>query len=181
MQINFAEQDIGDIAAFSPDQHRFIVSTSEDGENWTPIVDRSKSTTASPHAYVQLENPVSARFWRVENVFMPAGGEFAVSDFRLFGSSDAPLPSAPNGLTAHRDAGDRRKVTLAWDPAPGATSYLIRYGTSPHKLYQHHWVNGGDATSVTLYCLGSEASYSFRVDAMNESGLSHGVSTAAAP
>ena len=111
---------------------------------------------------------------------MPAGGKFSISDFRLFSAGEGDPPAAPTGLTAHRDDKDRRKVTLTWNASAGATSYLIRYGTSPHKLYQHHLINRADATTVTLYCLGSDPAYAFRVDAISENGLTRGASLAEA-
>jgi hypothetical protein len=180
-QINLVEVDIGDVASFSPDQHRFILSASDDGKDWKRALDRSESTTATPHAYVQFDSPIKARFFKLENLFTPAGGKFAVSDLRLFGVGTGSPPSEATDLVVKRDSADRRRVTLTWKPASGATSYLIRYGTTPEKLYQHHLINRADATSVMLYCLSSDPGYAFGVNAINENGLTKGATTVAAP
>lgn len=180
-QINLDEQAAGPIAGFSPDQHRFVLSASDDDKSWRPIVDRSQSSSPTPNAYVQFAEPVKARYFKLENVFTPGGGKFAVSDLRLFGISDGPTPESVTELTATRDATDRRKVTLSWKPAKGATAYLIRYGIEPAKLYQHHLVNSGDATSVTLYCLNNDRPFTFVVDAMNDAGRTAGTVGAETP
>jgi len=182
VQINFAEQHIGDVTSFTPDRHQFYLSfLQRSSMMWKRLADGSESTTATPHAYVQLDHPVTARMIKLFNVFTPAGGKFAVSDLRVFGVGTGSPPARASDLIVKRDTTDRRKVTLTWKPASGATSYLIRYGTVTDKLYQHHLINHADATSVTLYCLSSDPSYVFRIDTINDNGLTKGAVTAAAP
>src|SRR4030095_7224048 len=44
----------------------------------------------------------------------------------------SPLPPTPTGLWAY---GEVSKVTLAWNHAPGATSYKVKRGTTPGGPY----------------------------------------------
>jgi hypothetical protein len=145
------------------------------------VLDRADGEVASPHTYAAFGQPLRARYFKLENVFTPAGGKFAVSDLRVFGVASGDPPAAVNGLTAKRDAKDRRKVVLTWKPSKGATAYLIRYGAEPSKLYQHRLVQGGDVSSATLFCLNHDPAYAFAIDALNPSGRTSGDARATAP
>lgn len=167
-------------AAGESEAHRFQLSASNDGKIWKTVVDQSRNDVASPHTYAAFDPPVRARYFKLQNLQMPAGGKFAVGDLRLFGVGTVAPPQAVNELAAQRDPQDRRKVTLTWTPAERAESYLIRYGITADKLYQHHLINGGDAAAVTLYCLNNDPPYFFRIDAINSGGRTISIQTAAA-
>ena len=179
VQINLTEQDYHLIEG-APDAHRFILSASDDGDTWTKLLDRSDSDQTSPYTYVQFEQPLNARFFKLENAVTPGTGKFAVSDLRVFGVGHGAKPQAVGGVAAKRDA-DRRNATVSWKPADGATSYLIRYGIAKDKLYQHRLVNDGRRTEETLHCLSGQPAYFFRVDALNESGMTSGTETVECP
>ena len=182
VQLNLAEQDCQMTSASStPDVHRFVLNASEDGKAWKRVIDRADGDVASPHTYAAFDPPLAARYFKVENVYAPANGKFAVSDLRVFGVAAGDPPPAVKGLTAKRDAKDRRKVTLSWKPSKGATSYLIRYGAAPTKLYQHRLVQGGEVASATLFCLNNDPAYTFAIDALNSSGRTVGETRATAP
>jgi xylan 1,4-beta-xylosidase len=179
VQVNLAEQDY----PLEPgkDVIQFVVSTSQDEKAWDVVMDRRAASVAEPHAYEQLEKPVPARYVRVQNVSMPAGAKFAISDLRVFGSGGGKAPSVVEGVEVKRDQKDRRKVTISWKASDGARDYLVRYGIHPNKLYQHHLIHGGQITSLTLYSLNAEPGYDFRIDAMNDSGKAIGSSIAHVP
>src|SRR5207245_4603411 len=129
------------------------LDASEDGKTWKRTIDRADNDVASPHTYTAFDPPLPARYFKLTNVFTPAGGKFAVSDLRVFGVGAGDPPAAVKGLAAKRDAQDRRQVTLTWKPPANASAYLVRYGVEPDKLYQHRLVRGGGVPGVTLYCL----------------------------
>ncbi|HTL30912.1 MAG TPA: family 43 glycosylhydrolase [Tepidisphaeraceae bacterium] len=181
VQVNFIEQDYQGSDKIENDYHRFTVSASRDGKEWGQIVDRSKNDVASPHTYVQLDQPTPARYLKVENIFTPGNAKFAVSDFRIFGINDGNVPAPTEYLKATRDPNDRRIVRLAWKPADGASSYLIRYGIDPAKLYHHYLVRGGESKELTMYSLNHEPGYYFRIDSLNDSGVTSGAETTEAP
>ncbi len=184
VQINLAEQDVDPEAVAKPDFKdvtRFALAGSDDGTNWTTLIDRSGSDTATPHYYEAFDPPVRTRYLKLRNVRTPAGGKFAVSDLRAFGIAEGDPPGAVKTLAAERDAGDRRKVKLTWTPANGATGYLIRYGIEAGKLYQHELISVGETKEITLYCLNDQPPYHLRIDAVNASGLTKGDASAIAP
>src|SRR5206468_2715205 len=78
IQVNLAEQDCALPADLAEDRHCFVVAGSTDGEQWTTLIDRSHSTTATPHFYSEFERPARVRYVRVTNVFTPGAGKFAV-------------------------------------------------------------------------------------------------------
>jgi hypothetical protein len=99
----------------------------------------------------------------------------------MFGVGAGAAPQAVKDLAVARDSTDRRKVLLSWKPAAGATAYLVRYGITPHQLYQHDFVAGGDATGVTLFGLNNDPPYHFRIDAINAAGRTTGEIDVTAP
>ena len=181
IQVNLFEQDYQGAERIENDYHRFTVSALTDGEKWDQVIDRSKNNVASPHTYVDLEKPVQARYLKLQNVYMPGHGKFAVSDFRAFGPGEGEAPKPVTDLKAKRNEKDRRQVELSWKPADGATSYLVRYGIDATKLYHHHLVRGGASTSLTLYSLNHTPTYFFRIDALNDAGTAVGTKTVSAP
>jgi hypothetical protein len=179
VQVNLAEQDYEETGG--KDVHQFVVKASVDGNTWDTVLDERHNDVAVTHDYVQLDRPTRARFVRVENEYMPGGGKFAVSDLRVFGIGDGPKPTAVTGVRADRDAKDRRKIVVRWSPADGATGYLVRYGITKGKWYQHYRVRGGQARELTMYSLNAEPPYYFRVDAINENGVTEGTDVTEAP
>jgi xylan 1,4-beta-xylosidase len=184
IQINFAEQDVDRAVVEKPDMrdwHRFSVGASLDGVSYTTLVDRTGGETATPNFYQAFDAPVKTRYLKLRNDRTPAGGKFAVGDFRAFGVAAGDPPTAVEKLTAARDAADRRKVTLTWTPASGAGSYLVRYGIAPTQRFQHDLVVGGEKTSLTLFNLNDAPPYFFRIDALNASGRTKSEAFAEAP
>ncbi len=170
-QVNLAEQDYQRVDDPADAIHRFTLSVSTDGKTWTPVIDRKDAKTSAAHAYAQFEKPIRARYAKLENVHTPGKGKFAVSDLRLFAAPQGEAPTPVESLTAKRDETDRRKATLSWTPSSGAAGYVIRYGIDPSRLNLHHRLRGGDVRELTLYNLNHAPPYHFRVDAINDGGV----------
>jgi hypothetical protein len=175
-QVNLADEGMTFSNDLADQVHRFTLSVSTDGKSWTPVFDRKDATTSAAHAYVQFDAPVKARYAKLENGHTPNTGKFAVSDLRLFSAPFGEKPKAVESLTAKRDEQDRRKVTLTWTPAAGATGYLIRYGIDAHKLNLHHRIRGGETKELTLYNLNHTPPYHFSIEATNFGGSTAGAS-----
>jgi hypothetical protein len=120
-----------------------------------------------------LAAPQTLRFLKVENVFTPAGGKFALRDLRVFGPGGEP-PAPVRGLKVIRHAGDDRNATVTWTPSPNADGYLIRFGIAPDKLFQTIQLQGGTKAALTMHALNRGVKYSWRVDAFNADGLTPG-------
>ena len=77
-------------------------------------------------------------------------------------------------------------MIAAWSASRGSpptapASYLIRYGIQPDKLYHHYLVRGGESSELKLFSLNHEPGYFFRIDSLNDSGITPGRETAEAP
>lgn len=169
VQINFADQDASYMGKQSGIYHRYKLTGSLDGKEWFMIADKSGNKRDVPHDYVELEQPVEARFIRLENVAMPTG-RFAISGLRVFGNGHGVKPKQVKNFIALRGKSEPRNAWLKWAHNDDATGYNIYWGVSPDKLY----------SSVMLY---SEVEYYFRfmdahrdyymcIEAFNENGVS---------
>lgn len=184
LQINFADE--GSTLQGRSDSifYQYTVEASADGSAWQIIVDRSTNKSDMPHDYIQLPQPVKARYLRVNNIYCPSG-TFSVSDFRVFGKRNIPAPAEVQNLSVERDA-DPRTVHLKWDASPEAVGYNIRYGTRKDKLYHNYMVygKGNSSPGISIHSLHAQKEYFFTIDAFNEGGTTKGtniVSTISSP
>jgi hypothetical protein len=173
VQVNFAEQETR-LGVPADDYHAYRLLTSQDGVHWQSLIDKSAAHEATPHDYVELPKPVSARYLRLENVHTSSGGKFAVRDLRLFGHGGGSPPQAVTGVCVERHADDKRNTTVRWNKAPATQGYLVRFGTSPEVLNQCIQLQGGDTERLTTHVLTRGLEYVWRIDAFNENGVTAG-------
>ena len=125
-----------------------------------------------PDDYTQLQQPVMARYVRLVNVHMPAGGLFSVSGFRIFGNGFGKAPGRVKGIKAARNASDPRQMHVSWRPVKNADFYIIRYGIARDRLFDSYQVYGTNQFDINSLNLG--VSYYLTVDAVNDSGVTRG-------
>jgi xylan 1,4-beta-xylosidase len=113
IQVNFAEHDAGIYNRKPGLSHQYILSGSEDDENWEVLVDKSESQSDNSHDYIQLPEKTSCRYLRISNKKVP-GGHFALSGFRVFGKGNGKTPALVEDLVLSRDPEDRRSIKLTW-------------------------------------------------------------------
>lgn len=171
VQVNFADY----LSTLKPDSkeifYRYRILASQDGKSWDVIADKSNNTADACHDYIQLENPVQARFIRIENVSVP-DGRFSLYDVRIFGTREGNTPAEVSTFTVSRNENDTRRAFVEWPADDKATGYIVNYGTDPKKLYTSVMVY--DAGSLMLTGLNRDVTYYFSVDAFNESGITKG-------
>lgn len=172
VQVNFAEQD----AAKAPaeDYHAYRLLVSEDGQTWRVLADKSSSRQCQPHDYVPLPKPVTIRYLKLENIYTPCGGRFAVRDLRVFGHGGGSPPAPVNHVKVERHQDDDRNATIRWELANGAVGYLIRFGTEADALYQCIQVQGGNTGQLGTHVLTRGVKYVWRVDSFNANGITTG-------
>lgn len=173
IQINYADQDaelMGKPQTTSG--HQYVIYTSLDGKKWRVLVDKSKNRTDVPHDYIELTNPASARFLKIENHGMPTG-KFALSGFRVFGKGSGQVPNAVQNFVSLRSApkikGERRNVWFKWQQDASADGYVIYFGKSPDKLYGSIMVYG--KTEYYFNGLDKSDVYFFQIEAFNNNGI----------
>ena len=169
IQVNYADQDATIMGKAPGLYHQYRLLASKDGENWRTIADKSENRTDIPHDYVELAEPVEARYIRMESLHVPTG-KFALSGLRVFGSGGGTKPEAVKGLVVLRGDTDRRNAWLKWPVTPEATGYVIYSGVSADKLYTSVMVYG--ASEYYFRAMTKDQPYYFQIEALNENGIS---------
>ena len=183
VQVNFAEQDCRSQSVPAGGEfQRYRLLASDDGQQWRPLSAPGARTMLAddvreahgPHDYLAFPEPMTTRFLKVENRFVPGGGKFALRDLRVFGPGDGRPPQPATGLQVTRHRDDDRNATLSWNPSPDADGYLVRFGLAPDKLFQTIQVQGGSRAGLTTHALNRGVKYAWRVDAFNANGITAG-------
>lgn len=168
VQINF--QDFNSDIYGRPDSLRqqFAITSSLDGKIWKTIADYSRNQKDMPHAYVELKEPIDARYVRYEHVYC-TNNYLSISEFRVFGNGYGKKPSKPVKFKVERQH-DRRNADLIWNKVKGATGYVVYWGISKDRLNLSAHMY--DTPYYELRALNTEQSYYFQVEAFNGNGIS---------
>jgi hypothetical protein len=169
VQINYADQDATFLGKQKGIFHQYKLYYSADGKKWQVLLDKSKNTTDVPHDYIELPDPVEARFIKLESIHVPTG-KFAISGLRIFGNGHGNKPSAVKNFIVLRTEKDKRSAWLKWTQNDNAYGYNIYMGTAPDKLYNCIMVYGSN--DYWLKSMDKEAVYYFSIEAINENGKS---------
>ncbi len=168
LQINYHDHESDMYGRIEGLRHLYTVETSVDGKNWNQIVDKSNNWKDVPNDYVQLNQPVKARYVRYNNIKVPTPN-LAMSEFRVFGLGSGKAPSTVKNVQISREA-DRREAVMSWDEVKGAQGYNVRWGIAPDKLY-HSWLVY-DKNELKITTLDKPTTYYFTVEAFNSNGIS---------
>lgn len=174
IQINFTEQDMKRNNEVFDDYNAYKVYTSVDGVKWKLAVDKSLNKKGNTHDYIQLKKPLKIRYIKIENVHVPKGGKFAISDLRVFGKGNGKPPVLSGSIRAERDKRDDRYSTVTWGKSPDADGYLVQFGYRSDYLNQSIMVKDKDKTSLDIHILTPGQTFYYRVDAFNENGVTIG-------
>lgn len=169
VQINYADQDADVLGKNSGVAHQYILYHSKDGKKWEILADKSQNTTDVPHDYIELAQPIEARYVKIENRKMPSG-KFALCGLRIFGKGKGSVPPAPKQFFVLRTELDKRSAWIKWSPVDNAYAYNIYYGTAPDKLYNCIMVH--DANEYWFKGMDNQKAYYFSIESVNENGVS---------
>lgn len=171
VQINYADQDVDSsfLGKSSGVYHQYILYHSLDGKKWNVLADKRNNKTDVPHDYIELAQPVQARYIRLENIKMPTG-KFAISGLRVFGKGNGPKPDTVKTFIVLRTEKDKRSALIKWSPVTNAYAYNIYYGTEPDKLYTSIMVHANN--EYWLKTMDSKKPYYFTIESINENGVS---------
>ena len=168
VQLNY--QDFNAEIFGKPDtlRQQFIIKTSKDGKDWSETVDFSDNQEDRPHAYIQLEEPVQARYIKFENVYFP-NKYLAIGEFRVFGNGNGEKPDTPESFSAKRQS-DERNADVSWEAVDDAMGYTLYWGIEPESLNNSVLIY--DKNSYELRALNVGVGYYMQVEAFNENGIS---------
>jgi len=171
IQINYADQDVDSsfLGKSLGTFHQYKLYYSADGKKWMVLTDKSNNKTDVPHDYIELEKPVQARYLKLENIHMPTG-KFAISGLRVFGNGNGTRPNKVKQFFVLRTEKDKRSAYIKWSPVDNAYACNIYYGIHPEKLYNCVMVH--DANEYWFKAMDSKKPYYFRIEAINENGMS---------
>ncbi len=171
VQVNFTDYKSNIYDGFDPKIYtQFRIYTSADGKQWKKEFDLSNEKRDRPNAYLELLQPVKARYIKYEHIYV-ASPNLAISDIRVFGKGSGKVPKTPAKFTAVRDS-DPRNAFVKWQKVPGATGYNILWGIAKDKLYQTYQVFADQPESLEVRALTKGVSYYFAIEAFNENGVS---------
>jgi hypothetical protein len=169
VQINYADQDAVFLGKTLDQYHQYVLYYSLDGKKWQVLVDKSNNNKDVPHDYIELEKPIQARYIIMENIHMPSG-KFAISGLRVFGKGNGLKPEPVKDFFVLRTEKDKRSAWLKWSPVDNAYAYNIYFGTDPDKLYNSIMVH--DANDYHYKGMDSKKTYYYKIEAINENGVS---------
>jgi hypothetical protein len=170
LQINFTDYKNNIYKSDSTVYTQFKIYSSTDNNNWKLIADLTTEKRDRPNAYIELTEEIKAQYIKYEHVYV-ASKYLAISDIRIFGNDDSPLPETPKTFSVKRDD-DRRNAFIAWSEVKDAVGYNILWGIKPDKLYQTYQVFADKETKLELRALTLNQDYYFAIEAFNESGVS---------
>lgn len=168
LQVNFHEFNADIFGRVPGLRHQFVIESSDDGQDWTVLVDYSGNERDQPHAYIELKIPTETRFFRIKNI-SHHNRHLAISGFRIFGKGVGGLPNAPGAFRVERRQ-DRRNADLTWETVKGATGYVVYWGIDKNKLNNSVLIY--EKSEYALRALTKDQSYYFQVEAFNENGIS---------
>lgn len=180
VQINFADDKIeipvpGEIRRTAQPRYieekelvtRWKLEGSENGEDWFILEDKSDVTTDLTHDFLVWEKGKKIRFLKLTVLEVPYGQKPCISGLRVWGIGKETPAVAPK-FRAERVSDIDMEVDIEDSKATG---YNILWGTTPDKLY-HSYLLYGTKKRIGALVQGEE--YYIRVDAFNESGITHG-------
>jgi hypothetical protein len=170
LQVHFVDHHSDLFSTDSTVYTRFRVVVSADGEGWTTVADLSDERRDRATPYVELPEPVRARWVRYEHV-RSAPPNLAIGDLRVFGNAEGPTPPTPTGVRARRGE-DPRSVFITWDPVPDAVGYNVLWGIGPGKLHQTWQVFADRPRPLEIRALTVGQDYWIAVEVFDERGVS---------
>lgn len=170
VQVNFTDYRSNIYDSDSTVYTRFKMLASRDGNTWETIADLSKERTDRANPYIELTQPIKARYVRYEHIYSKTPN-LAISDIRVFGNGTMKKPVVPTGVQARRDVDDRNAF-VSWKAVTGAVGYNVRWGIQKDKLYQAYQVFADQPTTLEIRALTKGQDYFFAVEAFNEAGVS---------
>ena len=172
LQLNFFDYEETGFWGRMPNlRQRYLVEASVDGARWQILADYRNSFRDAPHNYIELDQPIEARYIRYRHHYVP-GKNLAMGDIRVFGLGRGKKPATVKGFTVVREA-DERNARISWKAVKGAQGYNVLWGVALDKLYSSWMVYGDNSLDLRALTVGQK--YYFAIEAFNENGISQRV------
>ena len=147
LQLNFFDYEETGFWGRMPNlRQRYLVEASVDGARWRVLVDYRNSFRDAPHNYIELDQPIEARYIRYRHHYVP-GKNLAMGDIRVFGLGRGKKTATVKGFTVVREA-DERNARISWKAVKGAQGYNVLWGVALDKLYSSWMVYGDNSLDL---------------------------------
>ena len=157
LQLNFFDYEETGFWGRMPNlRQRYLVEASVDGARWRVLVDYRNSFRDAPHNYIELDQPIEARYIRYRHHYVP-GKNLAMGDIRVFGLGRGKKPATVKGFTVVREA-DERNARISWKAVKGAQGYNVLWGVALDKLYSSWMVYGDNSLDLRALTVGDRKS-----------------------
>ncbi|MDR1682323.1 MAG: family 43 glycosylhydrolase [Candidatus Symbiothrix sp.] len=173
IQVNFADQDFSVLAnPTSYVYYQYKIEKSDNGTDWTLLIDKTQNTADAPHELIVLDEAVKTHYLRIVNT-KTMNGKFSLSGFRIFGLTDyaGDLPEAISQITVKRNQSDTRRIQLVWKKRDNADGYIVRWGVKENQLNNATMVYSNNFNAGYF---NRDSKYYFSIDAFNENGITRG-------
>lgn len=151
-----------------PQQTRWLLEGSLDGECYFTIEDKREAVTDLPHDLVVREQGIAARFLRLTVTELPYRQTPCVSGLRVFGLGNGEKPKkAAQIKTKFVSPLD---MNISWR-GENAVGYVVNWGFAPDKLYHSYMVF---EPNVSVGGLIKDQAVYLRVDSFNTCGITKG-------
>ena len=172
LQLNFFDyEETGFWGRMPKLWQRYLVEASVDGVRWQILADYRNSFRDAPHNYIELDQPIEARYIRYRHHYVP-GKNLAMGNIRVFGLGRGKKPATVKGFTVVREA-DERNARISWKSVKGAQGYNVLWGVALDKLYSSWMVYGDNSLDLRALTVGQK--YYFAIESFNENGISQRV------
>lgn len=169
IQINFAEINVTNLTSESQ-YIQYLLEYSNDGQEYNTLIDKSKNNSDVPHDYIEFNEPIFARYFKITNVHTAFNGKFAIRGFRIFGKADGQAPKKAD-FKVIRNKDDERDAFVKWDKVSDALGYVIRYGIAPDKLFRTYEIYSDECE---IKSLNKNVEYFVTLDTFNKCGYTKG-------
>lgn len=148
---------------------RWLLETSENGEEWNILEDKRNCDTDLPHDLIVKPEGINARYIRLTVTDTPYHAAPCISGLRIFGKGCGSVPAPVTEVHALRE--DTMSMQIDWQG--DAVGYEVLWGHAPDKLYHSYRIF--DRTQLEIRALMEDiAQYYVRIDAFNENGITPG-------
>ena len=159
---------------------QWILSGSEDGENYFILMDKSTAPTDLSHDLVLMEEGKRIRYLKLWNMQVPYDQNPAISGLRVFGQpiDNQIKQPAPAEFTLEKLGPTDVEVQMV-PPSDWVVGYNILFGYAPEKLFHSHMVMSGELKNSDYRkrigaLVAGDPCY-VQVDSFNEAGVTHGI------
>jgi len=169
VQINYYDEATNILERNKSIYHQYLLEYSTDKTTWKTLADKTQNRR--PPRLCRIGFACTSSIYPPDKLSC-SGWKICNLQVANFWKGYTKKTESISSFEVVRDTADNRNVKLSWSKGSNVTSYNIRYGTSPNKLYENYQVM--DTNSLTIHSLNALLVYYFTIDTFNDNGITKG-------